>query len=85
MNCGKSCFVDADHTCPRANKIVCRSSYKINKKAFHRFSVSVPKQIMQKAKLNPKYIYIYLEVFLRSTKTLSRTETLKRETQVKVI
>ena len=34
MNCGKSWFVDADHTCPRANKIVCRSSYKINKRRF---------------------------------------------------
>ncbi len=34
MNCGKSRFVDADHTCSRADKIVCRSSYKINKRRF---------------------------------------------------
>ena len=40
MNCGKSWFVDADHTCPRANKIVCRSSYKKQKlsHALHRCS-----------------------------------------------
>ena len=28
MNCGKSWFVDADHTCSRADTTVCRSSYK---------------------------------------------------------
>ena len=28
MNCGKSRFVDADHTCYRADTTVCRSSYK---------------------------------------------------------
>ena len=43
MNCGKSWFVDADHTCPRANKIVCRSSYKKQKlsHALHRCTVAV--------------------------------------------
>ena len=43
MNCGKSWFVDTDHTCPRADTTVCRSSYKKQKlsHALHRCSVAV--------------------------------------------
>ena len=42
MNCGKSRFVDADHTCSRADTTVCRSSYKKQKlsHALHRCSVA---------------------------------------------
>ncbi len=43
MNCGKSWFVDADHTCSRADTTVCRSCYKKQKlsHALHRCSVAV--------------------------------------------
>ena len=78
MNCGKSWFVDADHTCSRADTTVCRSSYKKQKisHALQRFS---SRKGYHQTKITSIFIY-YINIGFSFDFIMScfGTETLQR-------